>query len=127
MQELLKRVHGTSEAERLLHRLHCVVLVLNGFSASEAARLFGDSPRAVAYWVTRFGKLGVEGLQAEPKPGRPSSFTPQQLKKLKQFVKQQLSQSKPMNAKLLSQYIKRTYEIDLTPRHCWRILKRLKA
>ena len=126
MQEAFEKLRGNSEAERLLHRLHSVVLVFNGFSASEAARIYGDSPRAVAYWVTRYKKMGVEGLRAESRPGRPASLDAGQQKKLRLFLKQQKAASNPITAETVSHFIKSKFDIDLTIRHCSRILKRLK-
>jgi len=126
-QAVLDELHGNSESERLLHRLHSVALVLAGHSASEAARMFDDSPRAVAYWVTRFKRMGIEGLRSEPRSGRPAVLSSAQMKTLQRFVKQRDVDAKPLNAKMTSQYIKRKFGIDMTERHCWRILKRLKA
>jgi len=126
-QEALKALRGASEAERLLHRLHSVVMVLNGYSASEAARIYGDSPRAVSYWVTRFNKMGAKGLHAERRPGRPASLNAKQQTILKTFIKQQKAKSTPVNAETVSQFIKSSFGIDLTNRHCRRILKCLNA
>ena len=126
-QAVLNELHGHSESERLLHRLHSVALVLAGHSASEAARIFDDSPRAVAYWVTKFKRMGIEGLRSEPRSGRPAVLSAVQMKTLEKFVNQREAGSKPVNAKTTSQYIKRKFGIDMTERHCWRILKRLKA
>lgn len=127
MQEALYKVRGLSESERLLHRLHGVILVLNGYSASEVARIYKDSPRAVSYWVKRFQATGVEGLRSQARPGRPGLVSVNQLKELKAFVRQQERSGKAMNAKIVSQYIKSRWSITLTERHCWRILKQLKA
>src|SRR6202030_712578 len=57
---LLKRLRGNSSSERLLHRLHAVALVSGGLSASEVGQIYGDSTRAVAYWVTQYRKNGYE-------------------------------------------------------------------
>jgi transposase len=124
-KEMLTTLRGNSSRERLLHRLHSVALVLNGSSASETARIYGDSPRAVAYWVTRFKKHGLEGLKEESRPGRPSTLNATQLKKLQSFLKQSTTKSRPVNAKELSAYILKEFRISLTPHLCWRILKRL--
>jgi transposase len=81
-KELLAKVHGASLCERVLHRLHSVALVLSGRSASEAARIYGDSPRAVAYWVTRYEKHGVKGLGEDSRPGRPAKLNLPQMQKV---------------------------------------------
>lgn len=43
-----------SEESRYDHRLHGVLLVAQGMTSSEVARLLGDAPRSVEYWVHRF-------------------------------------------------------------------------
>lgn len=47
---------------RYFHRLHAVLHVLDGASSSDTARLYGDSPRAVEYWVQRLTSKGLSGL-----------------------------------------------------------------
>ena len=42
-----------SEESRYDHRLHGVLLVAQGMTCPEVARLLGDSPRSVEYWVHR--------------------------------------------------------------------------
>jgi len=122
--DLLKKLRGGSPAERLVHRLHSVALVASGLSASEAARIYGDSPRAVAYWVTRYTKLGLKGLEEESRPGRPSRLNPREMKQLERFVKQSRARSQVVNANVLTKYIKTTFGVTLTVRQCLRILKR---
>ena len=46
----------------------------------EVARLLGDSPRTVAYWVRRFAEEGFAGLAESDRPGRPRRLSPEQLK-----------------------------------------------
>jgi transposase len=122
---ILKELRGASARERVLHRLHVVVLVLNGLSAVEAGTIYGDSARAVAYWVTRFKHSGVQGLEEESGRGRPSKLTEDQLKHLQTFVEKERDQSRTVNADAVSSYLLKTFRVRLTPRQCWRILKRL--
>ena len=123
-KDTLKILRGDSSRERLLHRLHCVVMALNGSSASESARIYGDSPRAVAYWVRRFQQGGIEGLNEEARPGRPSRLNDAQMKKVQTYLTKAGAQSKPVNAEMLSVFILKKFKIFLTPRQCLRILKR---
>jgi transposase len=116
-----------SPRARLLHRLHSVALVAYGLSASEVARIFDDSPRAVAYWVKRFKRHGIGGLEEEARPGRPSKLNPAQMKKLQTFLKRSQASSKPIKAGAVADYILKEFRIVLTISQCWRILKRLKA
>jgi transposase len=124
---MLRTLRGETPRERLLHRLHSVVLVLSGQSASEVARIHGDSPRAVAYWISRFNDEGVTGLKDDQRPGRPSKLDAKQMNKLQTFLKREKQQSKSVNAEALAAFILTEFRISLTPRQCWRILKRLKV
>jgi transposase len=125
--QMVRDISAKTRDARLLHRLHCVALVNHGLSASEVARAFGDSPRAVAYWVTSFKKEGIDGLREEAKPGRPSKLNPSQMKKLKMFVLKSRAGSPPITAESVSAYISKEFDVFLTLRQCWRILKRLTA
>lgn len=122
---VLKTLHGESPRERLLHRLHCVTLVLGGYSPHETARLYGDSPRAIAYWIKRFKYRGIDGLDEEARPGRPPRLDAVQLKKVQTFLKRSAKKSKPVNAGTLSAFLLTKFNIPLTPRQCWRIIKKL--
>lgn len=113
--------------ERLLHRMHCVALVAYGLSSSEVARIFDDSPRAVAYWVKRFKQSGLAGLEEEARPGRPSKLNSEQMEKLQKYLKRSAMKSSPIKAKALSLYIMEEFGIELTKSQCWRILKQLAA
>ena len=126
-KETLTTLRGDSARERLLHRLHSVALVLSGLSASEAGRIYGDSPRAVAYWVTQFKKDGLDGLHEETRPGRPSKLNQSQLKKVQLFLIKSAEKSKSVKAEILAEYISKEFGIVLTVRQCWRILNRLTA
>ena len=122
-----KTLHGDTARERLLHRAHAVTLVLSGVSSSQVGRIYGDSPRAVAYWVTRFKKEGLDGLQDEAKPGRPSTLTSSQISKLQKHLSHFQEESESKKAEKSANYILKEFGITLTVRQCWRILKRLKA
>ena len=52
---LQDEIRRTDEA-RYDHRLHALLLVAQGMSCREVANLFGDSLRAIQYWVRRFQK-----------------------------------------------------------------------
>jgi hypothetical protein len=41
------------------HRLHGVLLVTQGMTCPEVAKLLGDAPRSVEYWVHHFDQKGL--------------------------------------------------------------------
>ena len=116
-KEALKRLRGATPSERILHRLHSVALVLQGFSIKEVAGFYGDSPRVVAYWVERFKASGIEGLEEKPR-GRRDRLTPLQMERLRGFVKKN---SDRITGPMLSEYIKTSFGVSLTERQCQRI------
>jgi transposase len=126
-KDVQQQLRGETPRERLLHRLHSVVLVLSGYSASEASRIHGDSPRAVAYWVNRFNDKGMAGLEDGERPGRPSKLDKHQIKKLQRFLKQAERKSESINAERASAFILSEFGVSLTARQCWRILDKLKS
>src|SRR5258708_8525181 len=71
-----------SEESRYDHRLHGVLLVAQGMTCPEAARLLGDAPRSVENWVHRFDRQGPAGLTDGERSRRP---TPLKENHLKQF------------------------------------------
>ena len=126
-KDALNELRGGSARERLLHRLHSVALVLRGYSASEAARIYADSPRAVAYWVKRFKRDGIKGLHEEARPGRPATLTGIQSKQLQLFIKRSGREGKPVNAEAIATHLLKEHGVSLTHRQCWRILKKYRT
>jgi transposase len=68
-----------SYESRYDHRLHGVLLVAHGLSCPEVARLLGDAPRTVEYWVHRFEQDGLAGLVEGERSGRPPRLNASQL------------------------------------------------
>ena len=123
---LLKKLRGNSSSERLLHRLHAVALVAGGLSASEVGQIYGDSPRAVAYWVTQYRKSGFEGLQEEDRPGRPCGIKPNADEEAANFcgtISCEITNGECEHP--LQVYQRRVRHFSDIPQ-CWRILNRLK-
>ena len=85
----LATLHGETAHERMLHRLHSVVLVLLGVSAKEVANAYGDSPRAVAYWVTQYNAKGAAGLEGKTSPGRTPRLTALQMQRLRSAMRRE--------------------------------------
>lgn len=82
---LRAEVRGSPEA-REQHRIHAVMLVAGGLSCRAAARLLGDSPRAVGYWVTRYKVNKIDGLLSISPAGRPPRLSVAQKLELRAAV-----------------------------------------
>jgi transposase len=76
-----------SEESRYDHRLHGVLLVAQGMTCPEVARLLGDAPRSVEYWVHRFDQRGLAGLTEGERPGRPSRLDDKHVKEINRVLR----------------------------------------
>ena len=121
---VLNTLRGTSKNDRLLHRLHVVLLVLAGLSPAETSLIYHDSRRAVANWVQRYKAHGIQGLQEESRSGRPSKLTHTQLKRVRAFLTRLPETSIRQKAMRLQEYVKKTFQITLSLRPCERIVQR---
>lgn len=118
-----------SEESRYDHRLHGVLLVAQGITCPEVARLLGDAPRSVEYWVHRFERQGLGGLVEGERSGRPSRLNQQQIQEINRVLR-----AKPSDAgmrvnlwegKTLSAWIDKSYGIKLGVRQCQRLFRQL--
>jgi transposase len=118
-----------SENARYDHRLHAIILVAQGMSAYEVARLLGDSPRTVAYWVRRFIDEGLAGLVELERPGRPSRLSEDQLEQIDMALRgSPLEHGLTGNlwdGKSLSTFINQRWGITLGVRQCQRLFRQL--
>lgn len=57
------------------HRMHGVLLVAQGMTCPEVARLLGDAPRSVENWVHRVDQQGLAGLTEGSDPDAPAEWT----------------------------------------------------
>ena len=80
-----------SDESRYDHRLHGVLLVAQGMTCPEVARLLGDAPRSVEYWVHRFEQQGWGGLAEGERSGRPSRLSEKQSKEINRVLRERPS------------------------------------
>ena len=71
-----------SEESRYDHRLHGVLLVAQGMTCPEAARVLGDAARTVEYWVHTFEEMGLAGLLEGERSGRPRRLSDKQIEEV---------------------------------------------
>ena len=67
-------------------RLIAIAAILDGRGRRESAGLAGMSQMSLERAVNRYNAEGVDGLRDKPKPGRPSSLTPEQEAELKELI-----------------------------------------
>lgn len=111
------------------HRLHAVLMVAQGMSCRAAADLLGDSPRTVAYWVNRFEDEGLSGLADADRPGRPRRLDEEQLAQIQEALRSSPSKlglgANLWDGKLLSDFIRQSFGVDLGVRQCQRMFRQL--
>lgn len=119
-QEILR-----SEESRYDHRLHGVLLCCSGFSCYEVADILGQSPRTVEYWLKRFERSGLAGLEDEPKPGRPGMLDASTRERIARDLRESprsLGYEQSLwDGRLLSHHIEKTFRLNLGVRQCQRL------
>lgn len=130
MLEIWAAIHRNKFA-RNEHRLHAVLLVIQGLSCREVADLLGDSKVTVAYWVRKFKTDGIAGLLEGGQTGRPSRLNTGQIKVVAEALNQTPSNYKlegdKWDGKRLSLFAKNKFSVDLSIRQCQRLIRRLKS
>src|SRR5258706_3574028 len=109
LQQAIQR----SEESRYDHRLHGVLLVAQGMTCPEVARLLGDAPRSVENWVHRFDEQGLAGLTEGERSGRPSRLKEKQVKEINRVLREKPTEAgmrgNLLDGKKLSTGIDKTY------------------
>ena len=77
-----------SEESRYDHRLHGVLLVAQGMTCPEVAKLLGDAPRTVEYWLRRLEQAGLAGLREGERGGRPPRLSEKQRQQVNAALRQ---------------------------------------
>ena len=118
-----------SEESRYDHRLHGVLLVAQGMTCPEVARLLGDAPRTVENWIHQFEELGLAGLLEGERSGRPRRLDEKQLQGINAVLRRTPREvdlgGTLWDGKTLAAWIDREYEIRLGVRQCQRLFRQL--
>jgi transposase len=118
-----------SDESRYDHRLHGMLLVAQGMSCTEVARLLGDAPRTVAYWVRRFEDEGLAGLCEGDRPGRPRRLSKEQLDQVGDALRRNPTDFglsvNLWDGKTLSEFLTKEWGITLGVRQSQRLFRQL--
>ncbi len=118
-----------SDESRYDHRLHGVLLVAQGMTCPEVARLLGDAPRSVEYWVRDFNEKGLAGLREGERSGRPTRLDAQQLAEIGAILRKSPRDIglgvNLWDGKTLAAWISGKYAVDLGVRQCQRLFRQL--
>ena len=126
---LVKQEISLNQWGRYAHRLHVILLLLNGRSAKETAEIFNVPLRTVQYWAQKFKAKQLDGLKEEPRPGRKSRLSPAQLEQLARELRQSPSifgyNQGFWDGPLLQYHLEKHYQVKMTRRNCEKIFHRL--
>jgi len=100
--------------------------VLKGASTVKTAIKYGDAQSAVSNWVRRYQAGGADALNDAPRSGRPSKLSPQQVRRIEEFVTHARAESLKLSGRALAEFIKSNFGVSLTRQHTLRILDRLQ-
>lgn len=118
-----------SEESRYDHRLHGLLLITADQSTQQVAELFGEDRRTVQRWIKTFEKHGLDGLREGERPGRPKSLNARQWAALGKDLRRPPSefgfQAGLWDGKLLSEHLRRRYQMKLGVRQCQRLFRQL--
>ena len=118
-----------SDESRYDHRLHGLLLVAQGLSCGEVARVLGDSPRAVQNWVHQFEAKGLAGLAEGSRSGRRSRLSASDLAKIGAALRRTPAAvgltGNLWDGKTLSEYARSKLGVKLGVRQCQRLFRRL--
>jgi transposase len=78
-QTIEKRARSRTEPARLVERAKMVWLARQGKVAPAIGREIGVNQATVRLWLKRFNAKGLAGLQDEPRSGRPSTYSQEQV------------------------------------------------
>lgn len=83
VEELQAKLAETDDDGKAVKRLIAAIAYKQGQSPAEIEATFGMSKKNVYLWLDRFEERGLDdALYDEPKPGRPSKLTDEQLDEL---------------------------------------------
>ncbi len=115
---------------RYYHRLHVVLHTLKTGSCYQSARIYEHSPHSVYNWLHRLITKGLVGLWEGKRPGRPSSLSPTQQKKLRHHIllsPRELGYNQNIwDGPLLSYHLEKHFSIHIGVRQCQKLFHRLE-
>jgi transposase len=76
---ITRLAHARTEPARLVERARIIAWASQGQRTAAISRALQISEKMVRLWIRRFNAAGVDGLADAPRPGRPATYTPEQV------------------------------------------------
>ena len=122
-----KRLVSMSDDAKFLRKVTIVNLMLNGASASSLSPSCGETTRTLISWMKSVDENGFDALRPKKQPGRPARLTAEQKEKIKVAILSSPEDSgyTVWDGPSLSDYINKSFGIDLGVRQCQRLFHEL--
>jgi transposase len=128
---MIRAVMPVADTARLLHRLHCLLLLAEGHSCSEVADWFDINRRTVERWVRAARTRGVDGLAEHHAGGRPQKLHGAQAQRiwldLQGSPREYGFGDKRWTGKRLALHLERCFGLQMSVRSCQRVILRSSA
>ena len=118
---LLKRLYRSSKHHQVRQRAQFLILHHQGQQISQLAPVFGVTLPTLYNWIKAWESRGILGVYNQVGRGRKRIFTPEQEKKIYQWVQQS-----PVQLKTVLARIKENFNLTTSKKTIKRIIKKLK-
>lgn len=119
--QFIERLLKQEKKLKVRDRLRGILLLKKNYKHSEVAEIMGVTERALYNWKRRYNQSGYEGLKTKSIPGRNTILNREDMKKLKELLRMR----DYWTSKEVRELIKNEFDIEFTPRHIPRILRKL--
>jgi transposase len=118
-KERLWELYRKEKEGDVRERILMVIWSREGCSSYEIGERLNCPHSKVLYWVKRFGNEGFEGLETRGRPGKPSSLTNQEKKR----IRERLESRNFWKTKWVTELIRKESGVTYTERHAVRLLQ----
>ena len=127
VEDLQEKLAEIDDDGKAVKRLVAAIAYKQGQSPAEIEETFGISEKNVYMWLDRFEERGLEeALYDEPKPGRPSKLSDEQLEELHEILHEQPEEAgydiQAWTPKFVQHWLKSQYDVEYTLRHVRRLM-----
>jgi transposase len=78
-ETITRLAQARTAAARVVERARIIECASQGARVAAISRTLQISEKMVRLWIRRFNAAGVDGLEDAPRPGRPATYTPEQV------------------------------------------------
>ena len=120
-QKLLKRIYKQSSHYQVRQRSHCLLLKSQGVKLKQLKIIFQVSEKTLYNWFNAWESRGLVGLYNRPGRGRKKTFNDQQIEQIKDWANLY-----PQQLKQVRQKIKQQWDITVSTKTIKRLLSQAR-